>query len=177
MTIFHPDLRSQLNAAADLAWLKTVTTMLWAATNTEGNADENLDLLNNQYKALPKYAATSNAVRATAGAIYRHCKAVVMHEEQPGDVLPIIANYAGEGAGPDEVLARFDSWMTIVHPDLRSQLNAAADLAWLKTVATMLWAATNTEGNADENLDLLNNQYKALPKYAATSNAVRATAG
>ncbi|PSS58278.1 hypothetical protein C6558_39195, partial [Ensifer sp. NM-2] len=127
--------------------------MLWAATNTEGNADENLDLLNNQYKALPKYAATSNAVRATAGAIYRHCKAVVMHEEQPGDVLPIIANYAGEPA------------------------DLTADLAWLKTVATMFWAATNTEGNADDKLNLLNNQRKALPEYPATSNAVRATAG
>ncbi|PSS56814.1 hypothetical protein C6558_39430, partial [Ensifer sp. NM-2] len=58
-------------------------------------ADDKLNLLNNQRKALPEYPATSNAVRATAGAIYRHCKAVVMQEEQPGDVLPIITHYAG----------------------------------------------------------------------------------
>ncbi|PSS59432.1 hypothetical protein C6558_38340, partial [Ensifer sp. NM-2] len=56
----------------------------------------------------------------------------------------VFTRHSGRGlldpeAGPDEILARFDSWMTIFHPDLRSQLNAAADLAWLKTVTTMLW--------------------------------------
>lgn len=79
----------------DLAWLETVARMLWAATNVKGNADDNLDLLNNQRKAVPEYTGTSQEARNKAGSIYKRCKAVVLHEEPPEDALPIIAAYAG----------------------------------------------------------------------------------
>lgn len=79
----------------DLAWLETVARMLWAATNIKGNADDNLDLLNNQRKAVPEYTGSSQEARNKAGSIYKRCKAVVLHEEPPEDALPIIAAYAG----------------------------------------------------------------------------------
>ncbi|MDX1240398.1 hypothetical protein GOL95_10085 [Sinorhizobium medicae] len=79
----------------DLAWLETVARMLWAATNVKGNADDNLDLLNNQRKAVPEYKGTSKEALDKAGSIYKRCKRVVMHEEPPEDALPIIAAYAG----------------------------------------------------------------------------------
>jgi hypothetical protein len=81
--------------ADDLAWLKTVAIMLWAATNTHGNTDDNLELLNNQRKAAPELAGASQAVRDKAGSIYRLCKEVVMHEKLPANVLPVIATHAG----------------------------------------------------------------------------------
>jgi len=86
-------------SAIDQPWLLIVAKKLWAATNVNGNVDENLDLLNNQRHAVPDAAGVSVAAKERAGSIYKRCKAVVMREEDPEDVIRLIANYAGCDAG------------------------------------------------------------------------------
>lgn len=52
-----------------------------------------------------------------------------------------------------------------------------ADSDWLKTVARMLWAATNKGGNTDDHLDLLNNQRKGIECPEHISQLARDKAG
>lgn len=77
-------------------WLPTVARMLWAATNTGGNTDANLDLLNNQRKACNALdASPTDAEREKAGSIYFVCKDVVLGTVKKADALKIIAGHAG----------------------------------------------------------------------------------
>lgn len=85
------------SASSGPSWLVTAAKMLWAATNTNGDAEENLNLLNNQRKAvgeiMPKY--TDQPTKDRAGSIYTRCKAVVMREIEMADAKAIIAGIAG----------------------------------------------------------------------------------
>lgn len=81
----------------DAEWLKTAARMLWAATNTNGNTDANLGVLNAQRLAVGDLvtADITQGAKDKAGSIYKTCKQVVMHETKPEIALEIICRHAG----------------------------------------------------------------------------------
>lgn len=84
------------NSPPAFDWLPTVARMLWAATNTGGNTDANLDLLNNQRLACAELdVKPTDSERDKAGSIYRVCKEVVLGTVQKADAMKIIAGHAG----------------------------------------------------------------------------------
>ncbi len=78
-------------------WIVTAARMLWAATNVDGNTEANLDVLNNQRKAVGSLMpeGTDQAIKDKAGSIYTRCKQVVMLEIDQHDAKAIIAGIAG----------------------------------------------------------------------------------
>ena len=82
----------ELNAA-DLAWLKLATRMLWAATGIN-----EIDVLKAQVAGIVDNETPpeiSRAARDRFNAIFKRCKAVCFGEADSGDTLVEIAAIAG----------------------------------------------------------------------------------
>lgn len=90
-----PQTSSSPSSSSPTEWLTTCARMLWAATHSTGNTDANLELLNNQRKAVPVPENATQDERDRAGSMYRRCKQVVQHEIDPNNALKMIAGYAG----------------------------------------------------------------------------------
>ncbi|SOC45721.1 NinB protein [Rhizobium subbaraonis] len=86
---------SSPSSSSPVEWLTTCARMLWAATHSTGNTDDNLDLLNNQRKAVPVPENATQEERDRAGSMYRRCKQVVLHEIDPANAMKMVAGYAG----------------------------------------------------------------------------------
>lgn len=93
------DMEGKVLSPADIPnpeWLQTVARMLWAATNTTGIVDANLELLNNQRIACGAIdGIPSQSDKDKAGSIYKTCKAVVLKEIPRVDGARVIARHAG----------------------------------------------------------------------------------
>lgn len=85
---------------SDAEWLKTAARMLWAATNVNGNTDDNLGTLNTQRLCVGDLTTPSieQVTKDKAGSIYRLCKQVVLQEVDKETALKMIASYAGMDA-------------------------------------------------------------------------------
>lgn len=82
---------------SDLEWLKTAARMLWAAAHVTGDADADLQLLNNQRLAVSDLCPPDAEQRTKdkAGSIYRQCKEFVLQKIDHETLRKLVAGMAG----------------------------------------------------------------------------------
>lgn len=78
-------------------WIVTAARMLWAATNANGDTDENIRLIKAQKAAVRELMPedTPKPIREKAQSIFDNCEQVVMRSLDPADAKAIIAGIAG----------------------------------------------------------------------------------
>lgn len=84
-------------SSTDAPWIVTAARMLWAATNANGDTDENLRLIKAQKAAVRELmpSDTPKPIREKAQSIFDNCEQVVMRSLDPADAKAIIAGIAG----------------------------------------------------------------------------------